>query len=53
MIVTANVYHLNVLQYSKELEKVNNPKGSCEDASLPFGWGKKAITGGRGKEGSE
>jgi hypothetical protein len=33
--------------HSTELKKVNNPKGPSEDASVPLGREKKAITGGR------
>jgi hypothetical protein len=37
---------------STELKKVNKPKGPSEDASIPLGREKKAITEGTGKEGS-
>jgi hypothetical protein len=37
---------------STELNKVNKPKGPNDDASIPLGREKKAITGGRGRKGS-
>ena len=37
---------------STELKKVNKPKGPSEDASIPLGWEKKAITGGRREGGT-
>jgi hypothetical protein len=34
---------------STKLKKVNKMKGPSEDASVPLGWEKKAITRGEGK----
>jgi hypothetical protein len=33
-----------------ELKKVNKPKGTSEDASIPLGKEKKAVMKGRGRE---
>jgi hypothetical protein len=37
---------------SIEFKKINKPKDPSEDASIPFGREKKAITGFRGREGN-
>lgn len=38
--------------HSAELKKVNKPNGPSEDVSVPCGREKKAVMGGRGREGS-
>jgi hypothetical protein len=37
---------------SREFKKVNKPKGPNEDASVPLGRVRKAVTGGGWEEGS-
>ena len=50
MDISQKRYRIPKIQ-STELKKVNKPKGSSEDASIPLGREKKVIVGGRGKEG--